>query len=99
MLVWLDGKDAAENPLDYDIDWTLRLKGDTIAGSTWSITTTDGTAQAPTLQIQSSSYSGAITKVWLIGGTPGVNYELQNQVTLASGGKPVENVQLLVKHR
>jgi hypothetical protein len=99
MLVWMGGKDLAENPIDFDIDWSLRLGSDTITASVWTITATDGTQQVPTLQIQSSSFVSNLTKIWLIGGTPGFNYELQNQVTTASGAKPVENVQLLVKHR
>ncbi len=99
MLVWLSGKDVAEDPIDFDIDWTLRLAGNAIVASTWSITTTDGTEEAPTLQIQSDLFTTTMTKVWLTGGTLGFNYELQNQVTLPSGAKPVENVQVLCKHR
>jgi hypothetical protein len=98
--VWLGGKDVAEGPIDFDLDWTLRLAGDTILSSDWSLTTTDGTPAAPTLQIISMAFAGAITKVWLAGGTIGFNYELQNQVKIVSGSNPlVENVQLLVKHR
>ena len=93
MLVWKDGKEPTE-VADYDIDWTLRLSGDTISSATWSITVTDGS-----LAIQSHTNLTTLTKVWLTGGTAGYLYELQNTVITANNADLVENVQLLVAVR
>ena len=90
MLVW-PFKDPAE-VLDYDIDWTLRLAGDTIVTSTWSMVTTDGL-----LTIASQSFTTLITKAVLSGGTLGFVYILQNMVTTAGLDTMTEAVELMIR--
>jgi hypothetical protein len=95
MLVWQGGKQPGETE-DFDLDWTLRLAGDTIVTSTWSITSGD-TGASGTLTINTSSFTNTISKVWLSGGNLGVNYTLLNQVTTAAGDTLDELVQLPVR--
>ncbi len=64
--------------LDYKINWTEALDGDTIAGSTWS--TGD-----VTLVITASTYTQKIAVVWLSGGTPGTTDRVSNTITTAGG--------------
>lgn len=94
MLVWpVKGPDESK---DYDIDWTLTLAGDTITGSTWTITQTDS---APTNAFAFSNpiFSGTMTKVTLTGGTPGFAYHLLNEVTTSAGRTYEETVEVLCK--
>lgn len=89
MLVW-PPKDPGE-VLDYDLDWTLRLNGDTIATSVWSIHT--GSA----LLITSQSNNATVSKVILSGGLLGKTYTLKNTITTASGDTMIETVTILIK--
>ena len=58
MLFWDSGKAPAE-VADYDVDWTLRLAGDTIVGSFWAITAGDAPA------------SGTLAILWSFVSKPG----------------------------
>ncbi|WP_439398700.1 hypothetical protein ACRQ5Q_15115 [Bradyrhizobium sp. PMVTL-01] len=95
MLLWDDGKSPTE-VADFDIDWTVRLAGDTIASSSWAISDGDIGA-AGTLAINSSSFTTTLAKVELSGGNLGVLYTLANTVNTASGQRLVETVQLPVR--
>lgn len=95
MLLWDDGKSPTE-VADFDIDWTVRLAGDTIASSSWSITGGD-TAAAGTLAVSSSSFTATLAKVVLSAGNLGVLYTLANTITTAAGQTLVESVQLPVR--
>jgi hypothetical protein len=70
-------KDPQET-LDYEVDWTRWLNGDTITLSEWFVPTgiTKDTATVK---------NGKVTVVWLLGGTLGVNYELTNRITTLGG--------------
>jgi hypothetical protein len=87
MLSW-PPKDPAET-LDYDLDWTLRLAGDTIVSSTWVL------PAGASLIINSSSFASPLTKVWLSAGVLGQIYTLVNTITTAAGDVMVESVQIL----
>lgn len=64
-----------EDVLDYEFDWTLRLEtGETISASTFTVVT--GTVVKGTTAID-----GAITRVWLSGGTLGERCEITNHIT------------------
>lgn len=86
---WPD-KDPQEI-LDFDIDWAGtadspgRAFGDTLTGSTWTITVNDDTF----LVIGATSFSTIATKVWLSGGTLKRMYTVTNTVTTA-GGRTME---------
>lgn len=76
-LTWPD-KDPAD-VLDYQIDWSAALGADTIVASVW---------QAPGYTINSNSFTGTTTTVWLAGGSPGAN-RITNRITTA-GGRTIE---------
>lgn len=76
-LTWPD-KDPNE-VLDYAIDWTARLDGDTIAASTWIVPIG--------ITRDSDSFSASATTIWLSGGDTGVTagHVLTNRITTAAG--------------
>jgi len=69
-------KDPSAN-LDYVVDWTSWLGADTIATSTWTVTTG--------ATLGSTSYTTTTATAWLTGGTAGRTYTLTNQITTAGG--------------
>jgi hypothetical protein len=93
MLAW--PPKAPGEVLDYDIDWSLRLNGDTILTSNYAIITTDGVAGS--LAIQSNSFLLTRTKVWVNSGTLGFTYVLQNTVTTANGDTMIESSSLPIR--
>ncbi len=66
-----------DSTLDYSIDWTRWLNGDTIVNSTWAVG--DG--------ITKSSVTNTTTQatVWLAGGTAGTSYTATNTIITAAG--------------
>lgn len=67
--------------LDYSIDWTAWLGGDTIATSTWSAPGASG------ITVHDGSLNGSATKttVWLSGGIPASSpYRIVNHITTAA---------------
>jgi hypothetical protein len=104
MMVWMDGKGPNEDS-DIDIDWTVRLNGDTITSSSWEIVGTDpATPESPVaLEIVSDpapAFTNTMTKVWLSGGTLGITYVLRNTVNTAAGEQPLtEMVELPMRNR
>lgn len=75
--------------LDYQIDWTTRLDGDTIATSTWIVA--DGITK------DSDSNTTTATTIWLSGGTIGDRYELTNRITTAGGRTMDQTVRIKIK--
>jgi hypothetical protein len=90
MLSW-PPKGPAE-VLDYDLDWTARIRSDTIVSSAWAFTSTDDS-----MAIEQTLQSGASTKVWLSGGTLGRSYVLKNSIATAGGRDMEQSVQILVR--
>lgn len=63
--------------LDYQIDWSSWLDGDTIATSTWKV---------PSGIIKDSDTNDDTTAtIWLSGGTAGESYEVTNSIVTAGG--------------
>lgn len=93
MLLWSGGKGPAEE-MPFDLDWTLRLAGDTITASEWTIVGGDIGAEG-TLEIVSDDNTTTMTAVVLSGGNLGQQYILQNEVTTAGGGTPLTEKVLL----
>lgn len=79
--------------LDYQIDWSERLNGDTISTSSWTIS---GTGTTPLVE-DSNEVSGDLSIVWLSGGTLGVKYTLTNRITTAAGRTMDQSVNLRIK--
>jgi hypothetical protein len=88
-------KDPAE-VLDYTIDWTLRLAGDTIISSTWAALP-GGSALTIGTGGQAPAFITNMTKLWLSGGTIGQSYNLKNTITTAAGETMIETAVLYIK--
>lgn len=75
--------------LDYEIDWTSRLGGDTIVTSTWTVPT--GVTK------NSDTFTGSTTIVWLSGGTEPKTYGILNRITTAGGRTMDQTVDLTIR--
>jgi hypothetical protein len=63
--------------LDYKIDWSDWLDGDTISASTWTV--------PAGLTKVSDTFSNTTATIWLSGGTAGLHYEVTNRITTGAG--------------
>jgi hypothetical protein len=77
--------------LDYAIDWTRWLAGDTIATSEWLLPV-GLTKMADTKTASSST-------VWLSGGTAGQSYIVTNRITTAGGRTEDRSFTIRVEER
>jgi len=76
--------------VDYELDWTPYLAGDTITASTWSV---------PGLTVTTSSNTTTGTTVWVSGGTIGERYVARNTITTAGGLTDVRGITIKVEER
>jgi hypothetical protein len=76
--------------LDYTMDWSEWLDGDTIASSIW-------TAESG-ITINSSSNTTTVATVWLSGGTAGESYRVTNQITTAAARTDDRSLFITVKN-
>lgn len=81
MLQWPD-KDTDEK-LDYSLDWTDRLDGDTISASDWDISGADSALVE--VVSPAPSFTATATAVWFSGGTNKLTYTVTNTVTTLAG--------------
>jgi hypothetical protein len=79
--------------LDYSVDWTEWLAGDTITASQWSI------SGGPELSITNTSNTASIATVWLTGGTAGKSYRVSNVITTAAGRTDARTLIINVEER
>jgi hypothetical protein len=81
--------------LDYDIDWTDWLNGDTIntgdTDSTWTVPT------GITKDSDSKTTTGTI--VWVSGGTVGQDYKLVNHITTVAGREDDRTIIIKVREK
>ena len=91
VLQWPD-KDPNE-VLDYNLDWTARLAGDTISTSTWTIDSDQ------LLVINSQTFAATNSTVWLSGGTVGTMYDCKNQIMTAAGRTMDQSVLLQITQK
>jgi hypothetical protein len=77
--------------LDYQIDWSRWLDGDTISSSTW---TANGD-----IVIDSNSNTATTATVWLTGGVVGKNYRLTNHIITAAGRAEDRTITVKVRQR
>ena len=87
-LIW-PSKDPDE-VLDYEVDWTKRLDGDTISTSAFTVPT-------GTVVVDSSSTTTTVAKVWLSGGTLDETCEVLNRVVTAGGRTFDQTMKLRIK--
>ncbi len=71
-----DPKDP-DSVLDYSIDWSQWLAGDTIVSSIWTVTL--GIAK------DSDTNDTTSTTIWVSGGTAGTTYALTNRIITSVG--------------
>lgn len=83
-------KDPDAN-VDFSLDWTLWLDGDTIVASNWSVD--------PGLTVGVSSFIATHTTIWLSGGTVGEDYEARNRITTSGGRTEDRTICILVGQR
>lgn len=77
--------------LDYSVEWSQWLDGDTISTSSWTVTT----------GINNTSESTTTTKatVWLSGGSIGGVYSAVNTITTASGRTDERTITISVVNK
>ncbi len=78
--------------LDYGINWTPWLDGDTITTSQWFIDT-------GVTQVGSDTFDDTSTKVFIGGGTPGEKYELVNRITTAGQRTDERTIFVRIRQR
>lgn len=83
-------KDPAD-VLDYVVDWTAWLAGDTITDATWTI-------PAGLVQTAATKTSATAT-VWLSGGTAGAAYVVACRVETAGGRTAERSITILCQER
>lgn len=83
-----------EEVLDYDLDWTQRLDGDTITMSTWTLSSANPDTA---LIIDSDEETASVTKIWLSEGTIGQTYEVTNHIITAGGREMEQTCRLRIK--
>lgn len=78
--------------LDYRVDWSKWLDGDTIIESEWA-KNGDG------ILIDSHTHSDSVTVVWVAGGDEGTRYILTNRITTASGRVDERSIGINIVNR
>lgn len=77
--------------LDYQIDWSERLNGDTIMSSTWIV-------PAGITKDRDSNTDDTST-IWLSGGEAGAKLSITNRIETAGGRTMDQSVGLVVKEK
>lgn len=77
--------------LDYGLDWTAWLAGDTIASSVWSA--------AAGLTSSAPSFAAGLTQNWLSGGVAGTSYLVRNRITTVGGRTEDRSILINVADR
>lgn len=77
--------------LDYTVDWSDWLDGDTIATSIWTVPT--GITQA------SETETTTAATIWLSGGTDGSDYTVTNRITTVGGRTDERSIVIVVRNR
>lgn len=80
-----------QSVLDYQIDWSAWLDGDTISTSTWTV------PSGITKDSDSASTTGVT--IWLSGGTDGTDYELTNHIITAAGREDDRTITIQVRSK
>lgn len=83
----LENKDP-DDVVDYSIDWSEWLDGDTIIASSWIV--------EAGITPDSEAFTTTITTVWLSGGTTGEVYECTNRITTAAGRQRDQTISVRV---
>lgn len=79
--------------LDFTMDWSTWLKGDTLASATWTVP--DGLTKV-TVPPPSIDEDGKIAIVWLEGGTAGQRYRGRCEIVTAAGRQEGQDFEVRV---
>jgi hypothetical protein len=79
--------------LDYGLDWTPLLHGDSIVASSWSVKNSPGGPDD--LHVAAQWFEPTLALVWLTGGVLGSIYLARNTIGTAGGRTEVRNVRVL----
>jgi len=90
MLKW-PNKDPDE-VLDYKIDWTPRLDGDTIVTSIFIVTPSD-------IVVDSSFNTTTESTIWLSGGILNKEYSITNRIVTTDGRTMDQTVKLSIRQK
>lgn len=77
--------------LDYTIDWTRWLAGDTISTSEWLV--------PAELSVTAHTKTTATATVWLAGGTAGESYTVTNRISTDGGRTEDRSFTVRVEER
>jgi len=77
--------------LDYAVDWSDWLGSDTIATSTWAVSTG--------ITVVSSLNTTTVATIWLSGGTAGETYLATNRIVTAAGRQDERTLVIMVRQR
>lgn len=77
--------------LDYQVDWTLWLKGDTISNSEWDV--------PAGLTLEAESNTTTTATAWLSGGTLDQKYEVVNTITTDAGRIDERTIIIRIKEK
>lgn len=80
-----------QSTLDYAVDWTAWLAGDTIDHSIWIVP--DG------LNRVSEAKTGTVATLWLSGGMLGETYEVANRIVTTGGRTVVRTFSVRIEQR
>ncbi|WP_395613049.1 hypothetical protein [Allosphingosinicella sp.] len=81
--------------VDYAIDWSIYLDGQTIEASTWFVVPEEEDG----VVAEEASFEPARTAARLAGGVTGHSYAVANQVTLSDGSTDIRSITLRVEAR
>lgn len=88
MLVGSFVKDPAA-VLDYYLDWSAWLAGDTLSTSTWVAT--------GTVLIRDAAMVGSVTVIWVEGGSTGELVDLTNHIVTVAGREDERTLRLILR--
>lgn len=83
-------KDPNET-LDYKVDWSAYLAGDTITTSTWTVDSG--------LTKGSTPFTASAAVVWLSGGTDYTTYKATNTIVTAGGRTAERTIQIQIRDK
>ena len=79
--------------LDYSVDWSLWLAGDTISSSEWLLE--DGGV----LEKVTDTHTATRATIWLQGGQDGITYLVTNRIVTSGGRTDDRTISIKVEDR
>lgn len=80
-----------DSRLDYEVDWSAWLGGDTITTTAWTVP--DGITK------ESDSHTDTAATIWLSGGTVNQTYAVTCEITTTAGRTDDRTIRLTIRDR